>query len=159
MRRLTEIQFYFFCRKIIYYSGATTKAIISLIDLLTFTNYYDKDILIDIVTQMFVKQKGAPTLIECVVLAAKGKDIKYKDIRNLFKVSQRDIERTFDKACELDLMYKTPDPKFSKEAYENIKGFQKAIDKIIKWNGNIEDGQREKEKTNSTVQSISPRIF
>ncbi len=147
MRRLTEIQFFFFCRKIIYHTDKSIKVISDMIDLFSFTNYYDSVILKDTVKAMFVKQKGMPTLLECVVLRYKDKSLRYEDIRQQFQVDQRVIEREFDKACELGLMYKTPNPKFSIDVYNSIIGFKKAINKILKWNGFIEHEQRNKNKT------------
>ena len=140
MRRLTEIQFYFFCRKIIFYTDMSLKTLIELVDLLSFTNYYNCDIIKNTINDMFVKQKGTPTLLECVVLKDKNKALKNEDIRQQFKITQKDIERAFDKACELGIMFKTPNPKFSTEVYENIKGFRKALNKILKWDGYIENG-------------------
>lgn len=147
MRRLAEIQFFFFCRKIIYHTDKSIKVISDMIDLFSFTNYYDSAILKDTVKAMFVKQKGTPTLLECVVLRYKDKSLRYEDIRQQFQVDQRAIEREFDKACELGLMYKTPNPKFSIDVYNSIIGFKKAINKILKWNGFIEHEQRNKDKT------------
>lgn len=117
------------------------KTLIELVDLLSFTNYYNCDIIKNTINDMFVKQKGTPTLLECVVLKDKNKALKNEDIRQQFKITQKDIERAFDKACELGMMFKTPNPKFSVEVYESIKGFRKALNKILKWDGYIENGQ------------------
>ena len=124
------------------------KTLTELIDLLSFTKYYDCDILKNTIRDMFIKQKGAPTLLECVVLKDKNKALKNIDIRAQFKVTQKDIERAFDKACELGMMLKTPSPKYSLEVYENIQGFRKALNKILKWDGYIDNGEDEETKTN-----------
>lgn len=139
LARLNEILFFFFCRRIIYKTKRISE-VHEIFKALAFTNLYDPDILIDVATDMFIKNHNPPLLIECVLIReARPSTLPLNVIKKNFKVDNVQIEKAVNLARFKNLSPATVKAAYPKEVQEAILGFKKALKQILSWEAFIDD--------------------
>lgn len=138
-KRYDEIMFFFYCRNIIYQTKTITK-LHELIKLLSFTNLYKPDILVDVTIDMFVKKNNIPLLLECVILHDYYPNtMKAYHVRSQFKITQTQLDRAINVIRRNNLTPQTIRPAYPNEVHEAITGFKKTLRKVQVWKGLIND--------------------
>lgn len=139
LARLNEILFFFFCRRIIYQTKQISE-VHELFKALAFTKLYNPDILIDVATDMFIKNHNPPLLIECVLIReAKPNVLSLNAIKKNFKVDNTQIEKIINLARFKNLSSATIKAAYPREVQEAILGFKKALKQVLSWEAFIDD--------------------
>lgn len=133
--RILEIQFFFFCRKFLYYKkNKDLNKLLQLIQLFSWTNNYDSDILCNVVLDMFVNKNNLPTILEyCTIYDLAPNFIREADARKHFNMDRTTFRKHLTVARIKNLDTKTIYPRYPKEAHRAIKGFKDTLKLLLTW--------------------------
>ena len=128
--RWLEIQFYFFCRKIVFH----TKTIYPLNNLISGLNYnkkYNETVLHNVVTDFFIFKNHAPHLVELVILhEAHPTYLSRILIRSLTKVKDAEIDKALRTIRRNKLNITSLHSLYPPEVHTNILLFFRAVRNI-----------------------------
>ena len=138
--RILEIQFFFFCRKFLYFrKNKDLNALLNFIEALNFTNEYDAETLSNMIIDMFVNKNNIPTILEyCTIYDLSPKAIPESIARKHFNLDKATFRKQLTLARIKNLDKHTIYPRYPKEVHQAIRDFKRTARNLLTWESIID---------------------
>lgn len=139
--RILEIQFFFFCRKYLYYkNNKNLNSLINFLEALRWTNTFDCDILCNVILDMFVNKNNIPTILEyCTIYDLNPTTIRESTARKHFNMDRKTFRKHLTLARIKNLDARSIYPRYPKEVHKAIKDFKNTLRNLLTWESIIND--------------------
>lgn len=139
--RILEIQFFFFCRRFLFYKkNRNLNALLQLFELLSWTNNYNHETLSNIAIDMFVNKNNLPTITEyCTIYDLNPTRIPEILARKYFNMDKKEFRKQLTLARIKNLDIRSIYPRYPKEAHTAIREFKKTIRNLLTWESTINE--------------------